>query len=104
MDGFAEDGNAFEFKNAEDNEAFSAMSAFAQAGRLDDYKQMVNADFDNMSDEDLDAIAKKTSQDTDDDSSAKDQGWRNADGSYMSETEEGRQQMRYELNKKRDKI
>lgn len=104
MDGFAEDGNAFEFKNAEDNEAFSAMSAFAQAGRLDDYKQMVNADFDNMSDEDLDAIAKMTSQDTDDDSSAKDQGWRNADGTYMSETEEGRQQMRYELNKKRDKI
>lgn len=104
MDGFAEDGNAFEFKNAEDNEAFSAMSAFAQAGRLDDYKQMVNADFDNMSDEDLDAIAKMTSQNTDDDSSAKDQGWRNADGSYMSETEEGRQQMRYELKKKRDKI
>ena len=104
MDGFAEDGNAFEFKNAEDNEAFSAMSAFAQAGRLDDYKQMVNADFDNMSDEDLDAIAKMTSQDTDDDSSAKDQGWRNADGTYMSETEEGRQQMRYELKKKRDKI
>lgn len=104
MDGFAEDGNAFEFKNAEDNEAFSAMSAFAQAGRLDDYKQMVDADFDNMSDEDLDAIAKMTSQDTDDDSSAKDQGWRNADGTYMSETEEGRQQMKYELNKKRDKI
>ena len=104
MDGFAKDGNAFEFKNAEDNEAFSAMSAFAQAGRLDDYKQMVNADFDNMSDEDLDAIAKMTSQDTDDDSSAKDQGWRNADGTYMSETEEGRQQMRYELKKKRDKI
>lgn len=104
MDGFAEDGNAFEFKNAEDNEAFSAMSAFAQAGRLDDYKQMVNTDFDNMSDEDLDAIAKMTSQDTDDDSSAKDQGWRNADGTYMSETEEGRQQMKYELNKKRDKI
>lgn len=104
MDGFAEDGNAFEFKNAEDNEAFSAMSAFAQAGRLDDYKQMVNADFDNMSDEDLDAIAKMTSQDTDDDSPAKDQGWRNADGTYMSETEEGRQQMRYELKKKRDKI
>ena len=104
MDGFAEDGDAFEFKNAEDNEAFSAMSAFAQAGRLDDYKQMVNADFDNMSDEDLDAIAKMTSQDTDDDSSAKDQGWRNADGTYMSETEEGRQQMRYELKKKRDKI
>lgn len=104
MDGFAEDGNAFEFKNAEDNEAFSAMSAFTQAGRLDDYKQMVNADFDNMSDEDLDAIAKMTSHGTNDDSSAKDQGWRNTDGTYMSETEEGRQQMKYELNKKRDKI
>lgn len=104
MNGFAEDNNAFEFKNAEDNEAFSAMSAFAQAGRLDDYKQMVNADFANMSDEDLDAIAKTTSKDIDKDSPAKDQGWRNADGTYMSETEEGRQEMRYELNKKRDKI
>lgn len=104
MDGFAEDNNAFEFKNAEDNEAFSAMSAFAQAGRLDDYKQMVDADFDNMSDEDLDTIAKTTSQNIDDDSSAKDQGWRNADGTYMSETEEGRQKMRQELSKKRDKI
>lgn len=104
MDGFAEDGDAFEFKNAEDNEAFAAMSAFAQAGRLDDYKQMVNTDFDNMSDEDLDAIVKMTSQPVGDDSSAKDQGWRNSDGSYMSETEEGRQQMRFELSKKRDKI
>lgn len=104
MDGFAKDNNAFEFKNAEDNEAFSAMSAFAQAGRLDDYRQMVDADFDNMSDETLDAIAKTTSKDIDDNSSAKDQGWRNADGTYMSETEEGRQQMKYELNKKRDKI
>lgn len=104
MDGFAKDNNAFEFKNAEDNEAFSAMSAFAQAGRLDDYRQMVDADFDNMSDEDLDTIAKTTSQNTDDDSSAKDQGWRNADGTYMSETEEGRQKMRQELSKKRDKI
>ena len=104
MDGFAKDGDAYKFKNAEDNEAFSAMSAFAQAGRLDDYKQMVNADFDNMSDEDLDTIAKTTSKDIDKDSPAKDQGWRNADGTYMSETEEGRQQMKYELNKKRDKI
>lgn len=104
MDGFAKDNNAFEFKNAEDNEAFSAMSAFAQAGRLDDYKQMVDADFDNMSDETLDAIAKTTSKDIDDNSSAKDQGWRNADGSYKSESEAGRHEMRFELNKKKDKI
>ena len=104
MDGFAKDNNAFEFKNAEVNEAFSAMSAFALAGRLDDYRQMVNADFDNMSDETLDAIAKTTSKDTDKDSPAKDQGWRNADGSYKSESEAGRQEMRFELKEKRDKI
>lgn len=104
MDGFAEDKDAFEFKNAEDNDMFMALSAFMQAGRADDFMQMLDVDFNNMSDEDLDFIAKSTSRELADGSQSKDQGWRNADGTFMSETESGRQQMREELNKKKDKM
>ena len=98
MDGWAEEEDAFEYKNAEDNNSFSAISRFAKVGRLGDLKEMVNQDFENISDEELEKIAEFTSP--------KDGigGWRNTDGSLMSSTEEGRIEMRKELIKKRDKI
>lgn len=106
MDGYAEAGNAFEYKNAEDNEDFAAISRFAKVGRLEDLRDIVKQDFANISDEELEKIARFTSpQDTEgDNAETAIGGWRNADGSYMSDTEAGRNQMRQELSEKRDKI
>lgn len=98
MDGWAEEDDAFEYKNAEDNSDFSAISRFAKVGRLGDLKDMVSQDFENLPDEELEKIAEFTSPE---DGVG---GWRNPDGSLMSDTEEGREEMRYELSKKRDKI
>ena len=116
MDGWAAADNAFEYKNAEDNDDFMAISRFAQTGRLGDLKEMVNQDFDNLSDEELAKIAMYTSPNTtlgedgvvpntDENGKPIKGGWRNrADGTLMSDTEEGRAEMRNKLNAKRDKI
>lgn len=97
MDGWAESNDAFEYKNAEDNNDFTAIASFAAVGKLDDLKEMVNQDFENISDEELEEIATMTSP-------IDGGGWRNLDGSLMSSSEEGRKKMRKELIKKRDKI
>lgn len=97
MDGWAEANDAFEYKNAEDNNDFTAIVSFASVGKLDDLKEMVNQDFESISDEELEEIATMTSP-TDGG------GWRNLDGSLMSSSEEGKKKMRKELTKKRDKI
>lgn len=115
MDGWAEADDAFEYKNAEDNDDFSAISRFAQTGKLNNLKEMVNQSFENLSDDELVDIAMNTSpnvrmgedgivETSKDDGSPAIGGWRNTDGSLMSDTEEGRAQMREELIKKRDKI
>lgn len=57
MNGFAEANNAFEYKNAEDNEDFAALARFHKMGKLDDFKNLINQDFENMSDEELEKIA-----------------------------------------------
>lgn len=98
MDGWAEADDAFEYKNAEDNSDFAAISRFAKVGRINDLKDMVNQDFENIPDEELAKIAEFTSP------ADGLGGWRNMDGSLMSDTEEGRTQMREELKQKRDKI
>lgn len=98
MDGWAEADDAFEYKNAEDNSDFAAISRFAKVGRINDLRDMVNQDFENIPDEELAKIAEFTSPV---DGLG---GWRNMDGSLMSDTEEGRAQMREKLKQKRDKI
>lgn len=104
MDRWSAENNAFEYKNAEDNDDFAAISAYARVGKLQDLRDLVSKDFENMSDEDLDRIAKYTSKESDDPTVASRGGWRDIDGRYLSETEEGRKQMREDLAKKRDKI
>lgn len=98
MDGWAEEDDAFEYKNAEDNSDFAAISRFAKVGRINDLRDMVNQDFENIPDEELAKIAEFTSPV---DGLG---GWRNMDGSLMPDTEEGRAQMREELKQKRNKI
>ena len=96
MSGWSEANNAFEYKNAEDNDDFSAISRYAAMGKLDYLKNLVNQDFENISDETLQAMARETSTDT--------AGWYNVDGTYTPDGEAGAQQMREELVKKRDQI
>ena len=97
MDGFAASDNRFEYKNAEDNEVFAAISRFSMAGRLDDLKELVEQDFENISDEELEKIAAFTST-----SGSNDFRWKNADGTLKSSTPEGRAEMRKDLAKKRN--
>ena len=103
MDRWSAENNAFEYKNAEDNDDFSAIAAFARVGKLQDLKDLVSQNFENLSDEDLDRIAKYTSKDSDDPSVVDRSGWRDVDGKYLSETEEGRAKMREDLAKNREK-
>lgn len=115
MDGFAADKNKFEYQNASDNDDFAAIAAFATAGRLSELKDIINQDFENISDEELTSIARNTTPNValneegnietkDDTGNSLTGGWRAADGTLLSDTEEGREQMREDLVKKRDKM
>jgi hypothetical protein len=115
MDGFAAEKNRFEYQNASDNDDFAAVAAFATAGRLNDLKDIINQDFENISDEELASIARNTTPDVtvneegnvetkDANGNILTGGWRAADGTLLSDTEEGRRQMKEELVKKRDKM
>lgn len=99
MNGYAAESNTFEFKNAEDNSDFAAIASYARVGRLNDLLEIVDKDFENISDEELESIARNTTR-----PDSEIQGWKNSDGSFMYETEEGKSQMRKELADKRDKI
>lgn len=111
MDGFSEEGDKFEYKNAEDNLDFSSIQAFSNTGRLDDLKQLVNQDFNNMSADELGKIATFTSKQDKDGNPIG--GWQTADGKPMATidedgnvqiSEENQQKMRDELNKKKETI
>lgn len=104
MDGWSAENNAFEYKNAEDNDDFAAISAYAKVGRLSDLKDLVNQDFENISDDQLVEIANFTSESQTDPTKPVYGGWRNSDGSLMSDTEEGRQKMREKLVNQRNSI
>lgn len=92
MDGFNDDDDKFEFKNASDNEMFNAIDAFARTGRLDHFKQLVKDGFgdpEQFTDEQLEDISRTAGKNE----------WLTTDGKPMVESEEGRQQMRKELKK-----
>ena len=115
MDGWAESKNTFEYQNASDNDDFAAIAAFARAGRMDDLREIIGQDFENISDEELASIARNSTpnlkvneegnvETKDENGNTLTGGWRAADGTLLSDTEEGRKQMREELIKKRDKL
>jgi hypothetical protein len=111
MDGFSEQNDKFEYANAQDNLNFAAVQAFSNAGRLDEYKELVKQDFENMSEEELCKIAAFGS--TKDSNGNITGGWITEDGQpmviineddTMSMSEENQQKMREKLSQKRDKI
>lgn len=108
MDKAAEDGDAFEFKNAEHAQLVSDILTFDNAGRLEELKGMIGEAFDT-SDENLDAIVRNT---TTIDENGKlvgpfaDWAVKEKDGSISSNfgNEESKQKMISELTKNKDDI
>lgn len=108
MDKAAEDGDAFEFKNAEHAQLVSDILTFDNAGRLEELKGMIGEAFDT-SDENLDAIVRNT---TTIDENGKlvgpfaDWAVKEKDGSISSNfgNEESKQKLISELTKNKDDI
>ena len=53
MSGFSEDGNTLEMQNAKDSDDFALIASFARTGKMEDLKEIVNADFEGMTDEEI---------------------------------------------------
>ena len=62
MDGFAESDDKFEYQNASDNLDWMGITSFISTGREEGLKTLLGQDFDNISDEELEAIATFTAQ------------------------------------------
>ena len=108
MNKATEDGDAFEFKNAEHAQLVSDILTFDNAGRLEELKGMIGEAFDT-SDENLDAIVRNTT--TIDENGEligpfADWAVREKDGSISSNfgNEESKQKMISELTKNKDDI
>lgn len=97
MDGYSVADDKFEFKNAKDNDLFNVIDAFSRTGRLDELREIIGQDFENMSDERLQDIIDKCSDDEKNE-------WLDGSGQPFTATEQGKQEMREKLIKKRDAI
>lgn len=115
MEAWANEGNAFEYKNSEDNDTAQAIISYLKLGRLDMLKEIINQDFENISDEKLADIAMYMSTTVEDENGniTKKLGWRDADGNLLAErdeegniriTDENREFMKKELTAKREKL
>lgn len=108
MNGYAAADDKFEYKNMEDNDMFRIINAYLSTGRKEDLIALTTPDFENMSQEELDNIAKLTSPDAMNISQVegiKDtSGWKDANGNYITDTEEGTEKMRQALIDKREAI
>jgi len=60
MNGYAESNDKFEYNNASDNLDWMGITSFISTGREEDLKTILSQDFDNISDEELEAIAAFT--------------------------------------------
>jgi hypothetical protein len=96
MDGYLEQNDKFELKNAKDNSLFNVIDIYGRTGRLQDLYDIVNQDFEDLSEERLKDIAESTESESNE--------WRRIDGSLMSDTEEGRKEMIKKLQSRREAI
>ena len=99
MDRAVEEGNKFDFKNAELAQFISDINMFDNAGRLDELVAMIDAAYDT-SDENLQAIIDNTTSTTED--GRKIGPYIDENGNEMTATEEGKKQMIESLGKARD--
>ena len=116
MDGYLQDKNEFAYNNARDNDDFAMISAFAVTGRLDEIRNAINIDVDNLNQEDLHSIATSftpnsnltdsegTPVSTDNEGMPLQGAWRDKNGKLMSETEEGQKEMKKLLQEKKENL
>lgn len=112
MDGYVAQDDKFKYMNASNNSDFGSITSFSRMGRMQDLLDIIGQPYEKYTDEQLEQIAKYTSDvsldsdgnviKTNPDGSVKTEGWRAADGSLLTDTAEGREEMRQELIKKRD--
>lgn len=86
MEGYLAEDDRFSYENTQDGLDFNTFTVFRQTGRLDDLKQILGKDFENMSDEDLTELVNDFPD-----------AFKNTDGTLKSDTQEGRNQIRQEL-------
>lgn len=103
MHAWAEENDAFEYKNNEDNEDWRAITSFLATGRKADLMTLINQDFESTTDEELAAIAAFT---TPEGSTVGSGGWRDASGHLITadSSQEDKDNMRKALIEKRDKL
>lgn len=94
--GFSEENDKFEFNNAADNELFHAIDAFRRSGRMQDLKDLIDENFDDITPEQLADIAEKTT--------GEDNLWSDLDGNSMSSTPDGQARMKSILNDRKKEI
>lgn len=116
MDGYLKDKNEFAYNNARDNDDFAMISAFAVTGRLDEIRNAINIDVNNLNQEDLRSIATSftpnsnltdsegTPVSTDNEGMPLQGAWRDKNGKLMSETEEGQKEMKKLLQEKKENL
>ena len=103
MDGFAESDDKFEYHNASDNLDWMGITSFISTGREEDLKTLLGQDFDNISDEELEAIATFTAQN--DDSNVG--GFREKGSGRLitaNSSQSDKDEMRQKLNKAKEKM
>lgn len=103
MDGFAESDDKFEYQNASDNLDWMGITSFISTGREKDLKTLLGQDFNNISDEELEAIATFTAQN--DDSNVG--GFREKGSGRLitaNSPQSDKDEMRQKLNKAKEKM
>lgn len=93
MNGYSNTNNRFEFNNHADNDTFNLFTSYLQAGREDDLKGLINQNYENFTDEQLEDIKGICDF-------VKSE-WTDTNGEL---TEEGKNQMRAKLSERRDKL
>jgi len=91
LNGYQEANNKFEYHNNEDNDVFNLFTSYLLAGKEDDLKSIISQEFENFTDKQLDDI-KNIAGFTNED-------WLDSDGNL---TEDGKEQMKEKLIKRRD--
>lgn len=91
MEGYIQNDDRFSYENAQDGLDFNTFSVFQRTGRLDDLKTIIGKDFENMSDSDLEELAKDFNK-------------RTNDGSLVTDTPKGKENFRQELIANQEKM
>jgi hypothetical protein len=101
----AEEGNAFEYKNAEHNQLLSDIIMFDNAGKLQDLNDMITEAF-NTSDENLEEIIKNTTSTTKnpDGSEVKVGPYIDKSGNPATSTEKSKQEMIESITKRKNEM